>query len=454
MTEEAPVGYRGGKSSRRRLVLAAAFVLLVLGWAPGAQAASGDLDPSFDQDGKAITNFDRGNEEARAVVVQRDGKVVAAGTADPKGDDFGDFALARYKPNGALDESFGEGGKVTTDFGSTDGANALIVQRDGKLVAAGFTLNEGFGDFALARYKPDGALDESFGEGGKVVTDVGGALNYYDEAFALVLQDDGKLVAAGDSNFEDDFNDVEGDIALVRYNPDGTQDESFDEDGKVFTDLRGDDVAYDLIVQPNDRLVVAGTAYEGDQDRSKGDFALVRYMPDGVLDDDFGGNGRVVTDTNGKHSSAVALVLQPDGKLAAAGTADNGTGTHDDFALIRYNPDGTLDRSFGEGGRVTTDLGRTDDLAFDLTLQRDGRLVIAGAAYNSGSEFALTRYKRDGTLDKSFGGDGKVLTSIGKGYDAALALAVQRDGKLIAAGTAAPKGGDYGDFALVRYKSD
>ena len=167
-------------------------VLLTLSLALLGEGAPGDLDPTFGVGGKVTTDFG-GYDSANALVLQPDGKLVAAGVRSTS--DL-DFALARYLPDGSLDPTFGVGGKVTTDFGSSDVASALVLQPDGKLVAAGGVQFDGPGDFALARYLPDGSLDPTFGVGGKVTTDFGGI----DGASALVLQPDGKLVAAGSSD--------------------------------------------------------------------------------------------------------------------------------------------------------------------------------------------------------------------------------------------------------------
>jgi uncharacterized delta-60 repeat protein len=276
---------------------------------------------------------------------------------------------------GDLNPTFGVGGKVTTDFGNADAAFALVLQPDGKLVAAGhsITLEAQTANFALARYLPAGSLDPTFGAGGLVTTDLGG----FDAAFALVLQPDSKLVAAGRSCQEG----TPCDFVLARYLPDGSLDGSFGVGGKVTTDveLRGQVNA--LVLQPDGKLVAAGETFDGPSD-----FVLARYLPDGSLDGSFGVGGKVTTDF-GSFDFVSALVFQPDGKLVAAG--DSGVS----FALARYLPDGRLDPTFGVGGLVTTDFGNFDDGgARALVLQPDGNLVAAGFA---GPDFALARYEGD-----------------------------------------------------------
>jgi uncharacterized delta-60 repeat protein len=234
----------------KRLVKALSFtavtMLIHIALAPLAAAAPGDLDASFDSDGKVTTDFGS-SESAFAVAVQPDGRIVAAGGSD------GDFALARYNGDGSLDTSFDSDGKVTTDFGAFAGALAVAVQPDGRIVAAG----ESGGDFALARYNRDGSLDTSFDSDGKVTTDFGGS----EVATAVAVHPDGRCVAAGGS--DEDF-------ALAGYKVDGSLDTSFDSDGKVTTDFGGFEFASDVAIQPDGRIVAAGN--------SGGDFALARYL--------------------------------------------------------------------------------------------------------------------------------------------------------------------------------
>ena len=244
--------------------------LSVLLWAaalalpPAARANTGDLDPAFGTGGQVVTPIFNGYDVASALVLQPDGKLVAAGHAYNASNTV--FALVRYNTDGSLDGSFGTGGKVTTAIGTGSGATALVLQPDGKLVAAGYASSAGKTTFALVRYNASGSLDASFGTGGKVTTQI---VTMENEAFALVLQPDGKLVAAGYTN-----------------------------------------------------------------DGSEQDFALVRYSADGNLDGSFGTGGKVITPVPGAFGEANALVLQPDGKLAAAGYSYNGSDT--DFAVARY----------------------------------------------------------------------------------------------------------------------
>ncbi len=392
-----------------------------------AQAAPGDLDPTFSGDGKQTTDFGFGDSSAVATVRQPDGKIVAVGTL---GSNSG-FALARYNPNGSLDTSFsGDGRQVTPYF---DSANGVALQGDGKIVAVGRT----YGDFALARYNPNGTLDTSFSGDGTQTTDFGG-VGGFDQGNGVAIQGDGKIVALGRAGGGG------GDFGLARYNSDGTLDTSFSGDGKQTTDFGGSDEASGVALQADGKIVAVGRA-EGTGDD---DFALARYNTDGSLDTGFSGDGKQTTNF-GYSEFANQVALQGDGKIVAAGftggAAPRGSG---DFALARYNTDGSLDASFSGDGRQTTDFSPDAfdrDEATGVALQTDGKIVAVGPI--GGGDFALARYNTDASLDTSFSGDGKQTTDFG-GSDEANGVALQTDGKIVAVGAGA------GDFALARYNTD
>jgi uncharacterized delta-60 repeat protein len=338
---------------------------------------------------------------------------------------------------GALDSSFDGDGKVLTDFGGNDPGNDLAIQADGKIVAAGAS----DGDFALARYNADGSLDTSFDGDGKVVTDIGGS----DGAAAVAIQGDGKLVVAGNSG---------GDIALASNNADGSLDTSFDGVGTVVTDFgTADDFAYGVAIQADGKIVAVGST--GTMNFLPRDFALARYNADGSLDLTFGVGGKVDTDF-GALEGAVDIAIQADGKLVVVGTGTSSS-TSQYFELARYNANGVLDSSFGGGdGVVATGFSNLVDYASGVAIQADGKIVASGSACQCGNEiiynFALARYNTDGSLDTSFDGDGKVVTDFGLDENAP-DVAIQEDGKIIAAGTFCCHSGD-SEFALARYNAD
>jgi uncharacterized delta-60 repeat protein len=393
---------------------------------PPASAAPGDLDLSFGTGGKVITYVAGG--EISDVAVQPDGKIVAAG------DIGGHFGLARYNVDGSLDPMFDVDGLVTTPFGPCcDDATAVAIQSNGKIVAAGFTSQQ---DFALARYNADGSLDTSFdGDGdGTATTDFGGS----DIANGVAIQPDGKIVAAGST-----FSGGVLSFALARYNPDGSLDTTFDTDGRVTTDFGLSAVANDVAIQTDGKIVAAGFG-PGLQ------FALVRYNPNGSLDSTFDGDGRAGTNFGSASFSSFAqgLAIQSNGKIVVAGEIQKPAW---DFALARFNPDGSLDASFDTDGLVTTDFGSDFESANDVATQADGKVVAAGF---SGSQFfgdfALARYEPNGTLDSSFGTDGEVITDFGSVFDGVNSVAIQADGKIVATGRSVS--GVSLAFALTRYE--
>jgi uncharacterized delta-60 repeat protein len=435
-----------------RFVCLSAFVItLLLIGNVSVFAQGGSLDFSFNATGYRYEGFGGGSDELRAIAVQPDGKIVAAGNADNIPGSGADFALVRYNTDGSLDLTFGGDGKVTTAIGpalSTDIAYAVALQADGKIVAAGYASGiSGSGvDFAVVRYNADGSLDTSFDGDGKVTTAI--AAGTGDEiAFAVSVQPDGKIVSVGHSSF---------DFAAVRLNADGSLDTTFDSDGRVVTPISagaGADVAYAAALQPDGKLVAAGRA-----DSASGtDFALVRFNTDGSLDTTFDGDGKVTTaiaaGTNIDIANAVAI--QADGKIVAAGYG-SGYATGTDFELVRYNTNGSLDTSFDTDGRVTTVMGggTSIDLVNSVALQSDGKILALGRADTAfGTDFALARYNSNGSLDSTFDGDGRVTTPVGLSTDLAYALAVQADGKILAAGRADGGVPTLTDFAVVRYTS-
>jgi uncharacterized delta-60 repeat protein len=412
---------------------------------------AGDLDPTFGGDGKVTTNFGSG-EEVRAVAIQADGKIVAAGCITTA------FALARYMPDGTLDSSFGGDGRVTTDLTRRGGDCALgvAIQADGKIVAAG---HSGFGGpngkFAVARYEPGGTLDTTFGGDGRVTTDFTPDADF---ASRVILQADGKIVVAGQSGVFG-TNTM---FATARYNPDGALDSTFGDDGRVTTDFTpGDDGANAVAVQADGKIVVAGGAGTEILSANTG-FALARYNPDGTLDPAFGEGGQVAHSTTvGKGSAISGIAILTSGKILAAGR--DGTGGCEpcgsdmstSFALVQYEADGTIDPTFGDDGLVITPLSPKDDSAFDLAIQSDGKIVAVGDSGSDGRnpKFAVVRYNTDGTLDLTFGREGKVRTDFTPGADVAQEVVLQADGKILVAGPS-DYVGTHDRFALARYLSE
>jgi uncharacterized delta-60 repeat protein len=278
-----------------------------------------------------------------------------------------DWALAEYNPDGTLNAAFGQGGRVVTSFSPfASSVSGIAIQPDGKIVVSGtVALLTGF-DFGLTRYNPDGSLDPSFGTDGQVMISIG--------SFALgagvAIQPDGKIVETGLAD---------GEVAVVRVNSDGSLDSSFGTGGEVLTTAENFSTVVDI--QPDGKILVGGAGVNGE------DFGLVRFNPDGSLDPSFGTGGAV--DTPSTYGIA-QMALQPDGKIVAVGTVASGAAL--DFQTVRYNPDGSLDQSFGSDGMVMTDLTPpgsksavpNSSFATGVVIQPGGKIVVGGMTYNRG----------------------------------------------------------------------
>ncbi|MFF1630386.1 calcium-binding protein [Streptomyces sp. NPDC058272] len=346
----------------------AAALALVVALPGSALAAPGDLDPSFGSGG--TVTVDRGTSESGAdVALQPDGKIVTVGTNIQNGASSGDFSVLRHNADGSIDTSFGSGGEVVTDMaGGQDGAGGVALQPDGKIVVVGTSEipDNGCCWFTVARYNANGTLDTGFGDGGWVRADFGD--NGSSAGEAVAVQSDGKILAAGQTG---------GQFAVVRYLADGSPDPAFGTAGQVVTSFTEGALGYDMALQPDGRIVVAG--YTGS---TRFDFALARYNANGSLDSGFGTGGRVTTDFGGTNDRANDLALQPDGRIVTAGIRNT------NFVVARYNTDGSLDTGFGTSGRTVTDFGAYDE-ASAVAVQSDGKIVAFGT---TGDDRALARY--------------------------------------------------------------
>jgi len=375
----------------------------------------------------------------KSVAAQRDGKIVVAGDANVGGVD--QFTLVRYNSDGSLDTSFNANGKVTTAVGTGScRGEGVTLQEDGKIVVVGHSFNaESQSCFTVLRYGAIGSLDASFGDSGKTTTTVAKQSN----ANSVAMQSEGKIVVAGNAFIDNNNNN----FGVVRYNANGKLDSSFNKTGKTTADFGGHDLPRSVGVHGDGRIVVAGYTTNA----SKKQCALACFKANGSLETSFNGTGKVVTNFGGDgDAEGQGVAAQSDGKTVVVGYAT--VAGVQQFALARYNADGTLDRSFGRTGRILTAIGTIGSNATGVALQKDGKIVVAGyAVKNSGRgyDFACLRYNIDGNLDQGFGDHGKVTTAVGQGDGKATAIAVQTDGMIILAGSAYVDNNN--EFAVVRY---
>jgi len=415
-------------------ILFTTFALLFFQQSISAQA--GSLDLTFDTDGFVVSPFGANEDKANAIAVQADGKIVVAGFSEI-GDVF-EWALIRCNVDGTLDNTFDSDGKVNTAINATDNrAYAIAIQNDGKIVVAGYYSNGTSYDFAVVRYNSDGSLDNLFGNNGIATAEFSEDSN--DRAFAMAIDAESKIVVSGFTS----QNGTNRDFGLVRFMSDGNLDVSFDDDGIVTTILEnGDDEIQSILIQNDGKIVAAGYSFDFQVRK----FAAVRYNQNGSIDSSFGANGIVKTSIGGIDDAAYAAVLQADGKIILTGYT---IGETYDFATLRYNSDGSIDSTFNSDGIVITSFSTNDaDLPYTISLQSDGKIIVAG---NSSSNFALVRYNADGSLDNTFGTNGFATNNLGDNNsdDAINALALQSDGKILAAGFTSTA--DNYDIAIARY---
>jgi uncharacterized delta-60 repeat protein len=462
-----------------------------------AYAQSGTPDPAFGTLGRVLTTFDTSYDEAFAVAIQPDGKIVVAGATDNPNGDL-NFAVVRYNFDGSLDTTFGAPGVITnfrtdvpdgdpddptvTRKNSSDLARAIVIQADGKIVVAGYSdAPSGDSNFALIRYNPDGSVDPTFGDNsifpGTTLLDFRD--NFVDEGRAMVLQADGKIVVAGYSTAP---TGIDGNFALVRYDTNGIIDPTFGDNtifpGTVLTDFGNGsfDGANAVAILPDGQIVAAGLV--GPTPECDQAFGLVRYNVNGVPDTGFGVDNRVVTCLRGDRAQANAVVIQPNGQVVAVGRT-NGSNGDFNFALARYNNDGSTDATFNaesiNPGISITDfdemalgdgtIERSFDEALAAAVLPDGRIIAAGTSDAplavDNTNFALVRYDVNGVANTDFGTNNRVLTDVdnttgdhvlNSSTDRANAIANQPDGLIVVVGgsDSPPANGNF-NFAVVRY---
>ena len=440
---------------KRRIEISALIVLWLFCVTARAQAPA-SLDPTFGNGGKVSLDVGTWHNEAYAVAVQPDGKILVAGNNRNTQTDA--MVVARFTTSGALDPTFAQGGVAAIEFGDDScSIRAIALQPDGKILLAGAKYIYPTGnDFFVVRFHPNGTLDTSFDNDGWTSTH----FTQHNAARSIALQADGKIVVVGQSNRPVDVYEV--DVALARYNPDGSPDTSFSDDGKLITQFRASAFAYAVAVQPDGKIIVGGDS-RLNANSGHADFSLLRYNADGSLDSTFGTAGKVVTDFNGRHSSGRSLAILPNGQILLGGETIGAT-SRPDFALACYQPNGALDLSFGTSGKVTTDFnGRYDYIGetSSLAVQPNGKIILAGSIWltEDNYDFALARYNANGSPDASFGTGGKVITDFGSFGDMITAVTLQADGRIIVVGKShitflSGTQLRYADFAVARYMGD
>jgi uncharacterized delta-60 repeat protein len=395
------------------------------------RAQQGSIDPSFGNAGIAFTDF--GSEDnANAIALQSDGKSVVVGKA---GNGSYVIAVARYNVDGSLDTTFSGDGKYLDTLGNDATCNAVCIQPDGKILLGGFADVIGYKYFTM-RLNADGTRDNTYDFDGVALVEVVPGYNF---GYAMALQGDGKIVQTGAAQ-----NSVIN-CGTVRYNSDGSIDSTFGVNGIILTNFSpGIKYGECIALQADGKILVGGTSGDYNNNTS---VSIERFNTDGSIDSTFDSDGVLIdsVSTIGLDDNVKAIAVQADGKIVLSGQTNTSAGW--DFAVYRYNPDGTRDITF-DGDGIATASQTADDYAFGMTLQPDGKIIVVGYGTINAFDFLVARFNSDGSLDTSFDNDGLVYSYLGNFLSVALAAAVQADTKILVAGYSYPGNTD---FAVVRY---
>jgi len=413
------------KSAGIIIVLAAVCLLAGCLSMPAPRVQSGSLDTSFNApDGFVLfsstaSSRDRGVE----VAIQPDGKIIALGYTNNSVNE--DLLLARYNADGTPDKSFGTGGFVLYDGGGNDRGLGLALQKDGKILAAGFTYAGSQRDVLVLRYEASGKLDSSFGTGGVVTYRSPGSGT--DLGFGIADQADGRIIVVGETSGK-----AGQDALVLRYTATGSPDTSFGTGGVVLYGGLGMDRGFAAAIQQDNRIVVAGSSVENNND----DVLVFRLNPDGTMDRSFGTNGSVTFSGAGDNPDyGNCVTIQADKKILVSGAVSDGRTF--DILLLRYNPDGTPDITFGKDGvAVYGDAGGGNDYGYAHVIQPDGRIAVIGFTHiKTSDDLIVVRFDPAGQPDTTFGTGGLVTwNGSGNGMDYGQGIALQPDGRIVITG--------------------
>lgn len=432
--------------------LLAGVALTIVGVSGAASRAAGERDPTFGANG--LVYLEGSHMKGTDVLVQSDGRlVIARVTAGMEQERF-DTRIGRLRSDGAL-----QGTTFTLPDADVAGVGRQLsgkIVAAGTTVPAS-PPSAVWTQFWIARLNGDLSGDETFGTDGWREISTPGVTHA--KAASLIVRPNGDIFVAGSGSVGRDYRSRPRVFVLAKRRRDGGIDPSFGppgNEGVVYTDLHAstDEWANAAAAAPGGKIVLAGLAVVDETSQ----FALARYLPDGRLDQSFGRNGTVLTDFRSSESEAAhAIVVQPDGKIVVAGSA---VIRHDrrryvTIAVARFRTDGSLDPTFDDDGKVLTRV-RTQAEATGIALQRDGRIIVVGTAMAPGSrqELAIVRYMPDGSLDTTFSGDGRHSDRVGDdvyGWVWTADVALQADGKVVVVATV-QRSGRPSAVAVVRYQ--
>ena len=413
-----------------------------------AFAQLGALDMTFGNGGKVITSISNSDATANSVVAKNNGKIIIGGSSKINGTDH--FTLVQYNPDGSLDTTFGNKGIVATSIGFKSTMYSIALQSDGKIVAGGYsTSNSTVSNqiFTLARYYSNGSRDTLFGNVGVVTTIFQSGSSSIKK---VIVKPDGKILVGGllsTMTFEEY-------PILAQYLPTGILDNSFGTNGTLITGVnvvngkkKG---VSDMALSADGKIIMAIEAYPVAANNSS-DFLLVQLLQNGKIDSSFANNGFAQTDFNNSGDLSYSLAVLPDSAIVLAGYS-HASGSLTKFALGKYQANGQLNTSFGNGGKVSTSVGTYPAIATHIVVKANGSIVLTGNTYYTSEDFAIIKYNSDGTVDNSFGSNGVVTTDFLGHKDESFSSAIQADGKLVVVGHAMDNS-KY-NIALARYSID
>jgi len=367
----------------------------------------GTLDNTFGTNGTITTDFGFGYNAAFAITLQPDGKVIVAGNS------YNDkFAIARYTTNGDLDTTFDGDGKVITSLGIglKSYVKYLSVQADGKIIVAGGSYTSMFPQeyfFSIARYNTNGSLDTSFDDDGIVNNPFDDASGTYINFNTIIQQPDGKFLVTTETGNSFEF-------VVRRYNASGSDDTSFGNNGKSELLIQDVNTALGIALQPDQKIIVVGHSYAFTPFLGN-EFNVVRYLENGVPDISFDNDGIIASKFDSSNDLCAKLLIQPNDKTITIGTRKTvtmSTLAKEIIVMSRTNTDGSLDTTFGTDGKVASDLGQDYCIIKNAALQQDGKILVSCETITIGNsfyEYFLIRYNNDGSLDTTFGDNGKTM---------------------------------------------
>lgn len=408
------------------------------------QAQNGTPDITFGNNGIVTTPVGSLDDDLTELLIQPDGKIIASGFIYQSTSTTA-IAMVRYMPDGSLDNTFGNGGKVIYSNGLSENfAGAAVLQPDGKIILGGLSYSTPVSPGIIVRFLPDGTVDNSFGVSGEVLDTFGLT---HSNIRSMVLQPDGKLIVAGEGEINSIYYAI-----VARYNSDGSRDTLFGTGG-----LRVDSIGsylsvfYSVALQPDGKIIACGNAAE--TSGYNYDFLVMRYLPDGTPDPGFGTAGYVRYNLNPATSAAEeaeSIILLPDGSILAAGQAEDSIGD-DHMVVLKLTAAGIPDPTFGIQGVKWIPLGiGMYDIGYSIKAQFDGKLLVAGYCDNGNdSDFLIVRLNADGSVDNSFGTNGRATFDFTADSDIGYRMILQPDGKIVFGGYSKTTPQNY-DFKIIR----